>query len=411
MPPPSASAVPPVAPSPAPHWRWDIFCRVIDNHGDLGVCWRLSVDLAERGHQVRLWVDDARAQAWMAPGGDAGVHVLPWSESPLTGLDAPGDVAIEAFGCELPLRYQAALAHQAQPDPTAPTTSSPLTPGPAHRPAVWINLEYLSAEAFVERSHGLPSPVMSGPARGLTKWFFYPGFTARTGGLIREPHRWPPRQWADQAQRPPPAPAPAPAPASPSSQESATEPPTSRRHRALRVSLFCYEPPGLEGWLQGLGQGPIPIHLWVAAGRPQAAVRRCLPDGHRHGSRLNLRALPYLTQVRYDDLLRHCDLNVVRGEDSLVRAIWAGRPLIWHIYPQTDGAHHDKLEAFLAMSQAPATLADYHRRWNADQALPLPDLTWNLLAAWQNWALALRDRLVGQADLTTQLVDFVAGKR
>jgi uncharacterized repeat protein (TIGR03837 family) len=126
---------------------------------------------------------------------------------------------------------------------------------------------------------------------------------------------------------------------------------------------------------------------------------------------LNLRALPFLTQDRYDDLLRHCDLNVVRGEDSLVRAIWAGRPLIWHIYPQTDGAHHDKLEAFLAMSQAPATLADYHRRWNADQALPLPDLTWNLLAAWQDWALALRDRLVGQADLTTQLVDFVAGKR
>jgi uncharacterized repeat protein (TIGR03837 family) len=52
---------------------------------------------------------------------------------------------------------------------------------------VWINLEYLSAEPYVERSHRLPSPVMSGPLRGLTKWFFYPGFTERTGGLLREP--------------------------------------------------------------------------------------------------------------------------------------------------------------------------------------------------------------------------------
>ena len=97
----------------------------------------------------------------------------------------------------------------------------------------------------------------------------------------------------------------------------------------------------------------MPIHLWVAAGRPQTAVKQCLPAGHRHAPSLNLRYLPFLTQTRYDHLLRHCDLNVVRGEDSLVRAIWAGRPLIWHIYPQADGVHHDKLDAFLALSQAP----------------------------------------------------------
>ena len=54
---------------------WDIFCQVIDNFGDIGVCWRLAADLAARGHQVRLWVDDASALHWMAPQGAAGVEV------------------------------------------------------------------------------------------------------------------------------------------------------------------------------------------------------------------------------------------------------------------------------------------------------------------------------------------------
>lgn len=367
MSPASATSALAIARVPDSVWRWDIFCRVIDNHGDLGVCWRLSVDLATRGHQVRLWVDDSSALAWMAPSGHPRVQVLPWSDTPLANQAEPGDVTIEAFGCELPTSYQAALLQATQARPT--------------RPPVWINLEYLSAETYVERSHGLPSPVLSGPAQGLTKWFFYPGFTARTGGLIREP-----QCGAVQA------------------------PQTLDSHRAWRISLFCYEPRGLDGWLQGLAQAPHPVHLWVAAGRPQAAVRRCRPEGHRHGPSLNLRYLPYLTQAGYDRLLQHCDLNMVRGEDSLVRALWAGRPLVWHMYPQDDGAHHDKLEAFLSQSQAPTSLADYHRRWNADRPLPLPVLTQKLLQTWQDWAQALRQRLLTQPDLTTQLILFAAQK-
>ena len=406
----SAPAPPSVlAPVPtlAMSMRWDIFCRVIDNHGDLGVCWRLSVDLAERGHRVRLWVDDASALAWMAPDGHPRVQVLPWSETPLSGLEGPGDVAIEAFGCELPLSYQAALA-QASLSPTVPVNSAACLPATPSRGApVWINLEYLSAEGYVERAHGLPSPVMSGPAKGLTKWFYYPGFTARTGGLIREPHLFPSRVRQNDRQ------APSEPCASTLAEQDAlihtVEQPAA--HRALRVSLFCYEPAGLGDWLRGLSQAAQPIHLWVAAGRPQAAVQRCLPPGHRQGQSLNLRYLPHVTQTGYDQCLRHCDLNVVRGEDSLVRAIWAGRPLVWHIYPQDDGAHHDKLEAFLSTSQAPESLADYHRRWNATQALPLPPLTRQLLGTWQDWALAWRQRLLAQADLTTQLIAFVAGKR
>ena len=49
--------------------RWDIFCQVIDNYGDIGVCWRLAAELAARGVQVQLRIDNASALAWMAPQG------------------------------------------------------------------------------------------------------------------------------------------------------------------------------------------------------------------------------------------------------------------------------------------------------------------------------------------------------
>jgi uncharacterized repeat protein (TIGR03837 family) len=104
---------------------WDIFCRVIDNHGDLGVCWRLSADLASRGHSIRLWVDDASALVWMAPDAKpnaegraqlitttGSVVVRAWHDA-LHGLDQPSDVWVEAFGCELPDHFVHG-AHQSQ---------------------------------------------------------------------------------------------------------------------------------------------------------------------------------------------------------------------------------------------------------------------------------------------------------
>ena len=145
---------------------WDLFCRVIDNFGDIGVCWRLACDLAQRGEQVRLWADDSSALRWMAPQGQAGVEVLPWS-SAVAQADC-GDVVIEAFGCNLPEAFIRRMAMRA----TAP---------------VWINLEYLTAQGYARQQHGLRSPQWTGPGAGLKKWFFHPGFVPGTGGLIREP--------------------------------------------------------------------------------------------------------------------------------------------------------------------------------------------------------------------------------
>jgi len=77
--------------------------------------------------------------------------------------------------------------------------------------------------------------------------------------------------------------------------------------------------------------------------------------------------VPFVEQERYDELLWLCDINFVRGEDSFVRAQWAGKPFIWHIYPQHDGVHLQKLRAFMKLYGAglPAeTSQAMHSLWN-----------------------------------------------
>ena len=353
---------------------WDIFCTVIDNHGDLGVCWRLSRQLLAHGQSVRLWVDDASALAWMAP--EASVlpklQVLPWaaaSQSDVLTHLAPADVWIEAFGCNLPEAFVAHFVNRGV------TTHK-------QQPA-WINLEYLSAENWVPRMHRLPSPVMSGPAKGWTKTFFYPGFTPDTGGLLRETDLQPRQQRFDRtAWR----------------QQHAPK----LAAGGLLISLFCYEPAALPQLLQQLVGTP--HHLLVTPGRPLVAVQQALAGMAVHPS---WSALPYTDQNGFDEMLWASDLNWVRGEDSLVRALWAGRPFVWHIYPQDDNAHHAKLEAFLDWLQAPESLRQVHQVWNGLTHSTMPPLTIESTEIWGNTVLAAGQQLKMQEDLVSQLLAFV----
>jgi len=349
---------------------WDIFCTVIDNHGDLGVCWRLARQLRAAGQRVRLWVDDASALSWMAPEQAQGltpeIEVWPWaraSDAATLAALAPAAVWIEAFGCELPETFVAhGVATHAQP------------------PA-WINLEYLSAEAWVARMHGLPSPVLSGPAQGWVKRFVYPGFTPDTGGLLRESDLLARQAQFDRA-----------------AWRQQLAPALAEGGRL--ISLFCYEPAGLPQLLAQLtAQGR--DQLLVTPGRALAAVQQALPA---LGQAPQWHALPYTDQNRFDQLLWACDLNLVRGEDSLVRALWAGQPLVWHIYPQDDQAHHAKLEAFLDWLQAPVSLRQFHRVWNGLVVGALPALDAPTLADWAACVQAARARALAQADLCTQLL-------
>jgi uncharacterized repeat protein (TIGR03837 family) len=281
--------------------------------------------------------------------GALGVTVLPWP-----GPRDAADIVIEAFGCDLPQAYVDAMRAD---DP------------------VWINLEYLSAEAYVERSHGLPSPRSD----GLRKWFFYPGFTAHTGGLLREPGLAARRVAFDR-------------------DAWLRARGVSRREGERVVTLFCYDNPALGALLAGLADAPTLLLLTPGPAQRQIPPGMALP-GH-----LRALALPWLDQDDFDHLLWSGDLNAVRGEDSFVRALWAGAPLLWQAYPQHDGAHAAKVEAAIVELALPGDVAAAWRAWNG--LAPWRGLP--AFAAWQQAIEAARGKLWRQEDLVTQLRHFAS---
>lgn len=343
---------------------WDLFCRVVDNHGDLGVCWRLAADLAARGERMRLYIDDASALAWMAPEGAPGIDVLAWKDARCE----PGEVVIEAFGCDPPATFVARMRRALPP--------------------VWINLEHLSAESYVERSHGLPSPQQAGPGAGLRKWFYYPGFTSRTGGLLRESGLAARRAVFER------------------------EGWLAARNLLPRpgervVSLFCYQNAALPQLLNALAAEP--TLLLAAPGSAADQVRACLGATLCHGQ-LRATLLPYLNQREFDRLLWACDLNFVRGEDSFVRAQWSGAPFFWQAYAQHDGAHTAKVDAFLDLflEGAPVSTAhDVRALWQAWNGVGRWPAEWPETMAWRKHTEGWRQRLLGERDLASRLLEFV----
>ncbi|UVL00259.1 elongation factor P maturation arginine rhamnosyltransferase EarP [Pseudomonas sp. B21-048] len=331
--------------------RWDIFCTVVDNFGDIGVTWRLARQLvAEHCVAVRLWVDDLRAFERLCPDIDInaaqqwqqGVEVRQWSAD--WQPTEAADVVIAAFACQLPSAYMEAMAKR-------------------KKPPLWMNLDYLSAEDWVVGCHGLPSVKY----KNVQKFFFFPGFRKGTGGLLRESGLLERRrqfQQNPQAQR-----------------EFLQGLGVDRAPNALLVSLFAYENTGLASWLDTMAADSTPTHLLVPEGRILGDVERWLGVDGLAASAVHVRdaltvqVLPFVQQDQYDLLLWSCDFNAVRGEDSFVRAQWAGRPLLWHIYRQDEDIHLDKLDAFLALytqglsEPAREAISGLWRRWNAGETM------------------------------------------
>ncbi|OZI63248.1 elongation factor P maturation arginine rhamnosyltransferase EarP [Bordetella genomosp. 11] len=373
----------------------DIFCRRVDNYGDVGVCWRLARQLHRAaGWRVRLWIDDLAAFARMEPRCEvgrpiqdiAGITVVAWSAQP--PALPPGDVVIEAFACDPPEAFRVAMRQ---------------------RPPIWINLEYLSAEAWVESHHGLPSPQPD----GLMKYFFFPGFTPATGGLLREPDlagRRDAFQASPQAQRTFLRELGVPAPL-----VARWLAPTERHagHRSLRLaSLFCYPDAPLEGLVEGLRADPTPSVLLV----PEGVAPRLETVAGR-GTAPHIARIPFLPQDDYDRVLWCADLNFVRGEDSVVRAGWARRPLLWHIYPQADDVHLHKLDAWLDRYRPPLPARTLFHAWNTGAAPAVLAQAWRdamaepCWSAWGDTARTWDDTLSSLPDLATRLIRFCADLR
>lgn len=348
------------APAREPLW---IFCRVIDNFGDAGVGWRLARELAaEHGFEVTLIIDDAATLAQIEP--RLIVHGRPEGAWQIAGirivarrlLDEPAAVGrvglarlpaviVSAFGCDLPDWLRGRLA------------------GGPRRP-LWIHLEYLSAEPWIESCHGLVSVK---PADTAREHFFYPGFTPASGGLLREARLEARRQvFEDEGGR------------DVWLERLGAGAPRGRRV----VSLFCYPAAPVAGWLGLIARGldrTLVLAAGTAADAAIAAHFGSLPEvgAHARDGQLELMRLPMLSQDDYDRLLWSCEVNFVRGEDSWIRAHWARAPFIWQAYPQPDATHQAKVEAFLARMQADqsdsaglAPAVALFRAWNGLDADP-----------------------------------------
>lgn len=370
--------------SAVPPSSFDIFCRVIDNYGDIGVCWRLSRQLAQIDAKtaVRLWVDDLRAFARIEPAIDPGldlqitqgIEIRRWADK-LPDLQ-PHQVVIEAFACELPSNFVARMVMN---------------------DSLCINLEYLSAEKWVEGCHALPSLH----ANGLRKSFFFPGFTEATGGLLREPglrkarEQWlaqPNERWALLNSLGMPA-----------------ELIQGLQSGWRQVYLFCYPNAPVNALVTALHAQAEPSVIIVPSGVYPALKQA-------EGGNVHIFETPFVSQDSFDRLLWSSDLNFVRGEDSLVRAMWAGKPLVWQIYEQQENAHLAKLQAWLALSPYPDCVHALMQAWNTGNTQQASLALQNALNSsnwpiWRTQTESWSEKLAAAPGLAQTLVAFCAKNR
>ncbi len=340
--------------------RLDLFCRVVDNLGDLGVCWRFAKQLYEEFDvRVRLIVDQLTPFEVIAPEVDRaidrqtfdGIEIIRWDAFNET---CKADWVIEAFACDPPEAYVQSMASRS-PQP------------------LWINLEYLSAEVWVDGVHEKPSPH---PRLPLTKYFFVPGFTHESGGVIRE-------EWLIS--------------------DGGRTPQTTSAH-SLNCFVFTYPNAPVKSLARGFAQANIMASFGLAC------ELKTPIDG------IDSMQIPSVPQSEFDKKLGSFDLLLVRGEDSFVRAQLAGKPLLWHIYPTDDRAHIKKLDAWLDRytNDMDDTLTDIYRRASHAFVDPKGDDTdieaFRLLAtrieALRAHATAWRRQLFALPDLAGRLVEF-----
>ncbi len=375
--------------------RFDIFCHVVDNYGDIGVCWRLVKRLAqthftssdhftalEKDH-FRLFCDYPDLIEKIA--GDEGlremlshgVEILPWHSTNQSLSDEffP-DVVIETFSCTLPPDYLSKVKEFGKP--------------------LIINVEYLSAEPWTISAHGMPSPpIQLGDA---LRYFYYPGFSKDSGGLLQgklpsvdEHSTYIPRS-LDQIWR-------------------TLRPPSE----AKKVCIFTYGAEKLTQLLDQMQASNLPIDALICGENALHTSHAWLEEElsqPKNRQFLRLIPMPFIPQDDFDWLLHACDMNFVRGEDSFVRAQWAGKPFVWDIYPQTDGAHINKLNAFLEIYLKNATPAGKNAALAAMQWEEFSHW-WPALHTMTQHAIMWRQELMKSqmnGDLAIRLRDFILEK-
>ncbi len=242
----------------------------------------------------------------------------------------------EAFGCEIPDFIMKKAYYQSK---------------------ILINLEYLSAEEWVEGYHLKESLL---PEGNLKKYFYMPGFTEKTGGVIINSNT---------------------IINSIKSKEdrvliinnllSSFAPKLIYNNNTILGSIFTY----LRNF-KTLVESAVNINkefiFFIFGSKSNDGMMQTLKDMDYKTIDVNrilyknihIIFIPFLSQQQYDSLLYCTDFNIVRGEDSLVRAILAEKPFIWNAYLQDNKYQKVKVDAFCRMIQkyfdTPIDFTYYH---------------------------------------------------
>lgn len=372
-----------------------VFVRVIDNYGDAGVGWRLSCLLAEYLHMhVRLWIDDTDALNKLVPAPEkqARITIEAWQGDAMMQqqLSAAADpvLVIETFGCELPPQV---LERMGQCRP------------------LWLNWEYLTAEDWAVGLHAMSSLQPN----GLEKYFWFMGIDADSGGLLREPGYLAEREKFRQQPK--------------LQQAFRQEYGLPLQHTGQLWLVFAYTSGQWAQWMAMWQQADTPVTLWLAGGQVIESLRAAkliAPEElQQEGDicelgNVTLVRIPFVPQAAFDRLLWLADAAIVRGEDSFVRALWAGLPFFWHIYRQDDDVHLQKLHSFwfkamqgwpAELRQAFTVLSDDLNGAGAVSSLKREQAWQYLCAHWQSWvksAAAWSEMLHRQDNALEKLARF-----
>ena len=278
----------------------DIFCQVIDNYGDVGVAYRLAREFKRvyPNKKLRFIINQMEELNLIKKSEE--IEIITYQD--ISKIENSADLIIESFGCEIPKEYMDKALKKSK---------------------LIINLEYFSAEKWVDDFH-LQESFLGG---NLKKYFFIPGLSEKSGGILLD------NEFLERKKK------------VEANKEYYLEKFGIKEKYDLIGSVFSYEK-NFDSLIEELKKLDKKIILLILSEKTQKNFIKYF-DNVNNYDKIKFVKLPFFTYDKYEELLALCDFNLVRGEDSFVRALLLGKPFLWHIYPQDENTHIKKLESFL----------------------------------------------------------------
>lgn len=312
----------------------DIFCDVIDNYGDIGVVYRFSKEIKSLYPEARVRVIlnkldelvkiNSFAQKINYQNINGVIYIYEEFFKKNFSQYGVSDIIIEAFGCNIFDEYIEVAKKQSK---------------------LWINLEYLSGEDWVEDFHLNESLIDS---KTLKKIFYMPGFSEKSGGILMDTEFLENKDYSKNHK-----------------EEVLKKYFPYLDFTNKRVgTVFSYEK-NFDNLLETLNNQEEETFLILMGEKTQKSFEKFF-EKNSTGDYINLEKYgkiylynaKFFSQEEYDSIISAVDFNFTRGEDSIVRAILVGKPFLWHIYLQDEKFHMVKLRAFLDRFRESVSLDD-----------------------------------------------------